>query len=125
MRGWLGGLLGLALVLSACAADESRSGPAVLVGGDLRGAAATAETSGTTTVLGSCVGAVSNGTTYVVVWPHGTDPASITVDATFAGGGGYYESRAHPLLPEIPDDCLAAATTDEVMWVQSLSEIRE
>ena len=128
------------LSLVGCGSDtdtgtqkSTESGATVLIGPDTNGGM-DAITRGTTELVGSCLGARQESVVYVVVWPHGTrvadDSASITVGDhridlgdTFMGGGGNMSPPYLDTLPDIPADCLAAADTDEVMWVQSVDEV--
>ena len=126
------------LLLSSCAAAGIGTGPEVLEteeGLKVLVAAATdggmdAQTRGRLLDVGGCLGAALEGITYVAVWPHGTDIAGeairiegveLALGDSFSGGGGYLDDAVYAdEFPTLPEECLAAADTDEVMWVQRL-----
>lgn len=131
-------LLVAVLAMVGCGSDagtqkSTATGSTVLIGPDTNGGM-DAITGGTTKLVGSCLGARRDSSLFVVVWPDGTtvadDSAVITVGDhtidlgdTFTGGGGYMSPPYFDELPEVPADCLEAADTDEVMWVQSVDEV--
>lgn len=88
--------------------------------------------SGTIEMVGPCLGARTGGGLRVVVWPADTSTTGDTVQAdgrrvalgeSFAGAGGYLTPPYPDAFPEIPEECLDAASSDEVMWVQSLGDL--
>jgi hypothetical protein len=126
----------VALLAAGCSGGgqqvSTESGTTVLIASAAEGGM-DAITRGTVEVVGSCLGVRLGTDLTVVVWPSGasTTGDSIEVDGRrvavgdfFQGSGGYLRPPYPDSIPDVPQECLDAATSDEVMWVQSLTEVR-
>lgn len=137
------------LVLSGCSGDESpepTTGPTVVEmpvsGSSLLVAGPTDEVSderlsGRPVFINGCLGAETGTTTYLVVWPSGTnvdraDSDAIEYDgevlepgASFVGKGMFVSAQPFPdEFPDIPLRCLGP-NQEKIAWVQEIDEITE
>jgi hypothetical protein len=129
------GILAAAATAVGCSSApqelSTESGATVLIAASSDGGM-DAIASGTIAMVGPCLGARTGGGLRVVVWPSDTSTTGDTVEAggrrvalgeTFAGAGGYLTPPYPDAFPEIPEECLDAASSDEVIWVQSLGDV--
>lgn len=124
------------LLAGACAGGNGQqvsteSGTTVLIAA-ASGGGMDAITRGTIEVVGSCLGVRLGTKLSVVVWPVGTSTTGdsvqiggqrVSVGDFFQGGGGYLTPPYPEGIPAVPQECLDAASTNEVMWVQSLDKV--
>jgi hypothetical protein len=110
---------------------STESGTTVLIASASTGGM-DAITRGTVEVVGSCLGVRLGTDLTIVVWPSGasTTGDSIEIDGQrvavgdfFQGSGGYLGPPYPDSIPDVPQECLDAASSDEVMWVQSLTKV--
>ena len=138
------------LLLSGCSGDEDppeeTTGPAVvempvsghslLVGGPTE-EVGQERLSGKPVFVNGCLGAETGTTTYLVVWPSGTNVDRAGSDAieidgevlgpggSFVGKGTFVSAQPFPVqFPEIPLRCLGP-NQEKIAWVQEIDEITE
>jgi hypothetical protein len=137
------------LVLSGCSSDDSEpevEGPtvlampvsksALLIAGDVD-EPSEEKLTGKPVFVNGCLGAQNGTTTFLVVWPDGTNVASPDADAleyegevlepgsSFTGRGTFVTSKPFPEeFPTIPLKCLSA-NQEKIMWLQEIDEITE
>ena len=139
-----------ALVLSGCSGGEESAeetaGPAVvempvsghslLVGGPAE-QVGRERVSGTPLFVNGCLGAQEGTSSFLVVWPSGTNVDRAGSDAieidgevlgpggSFVGKGTYVFSQPFPeQFPDIPLRCLGP-NQQKIVWVQEIDEITE
>lgn len=137
------------LVLSGCSGEDSPepvTGPTAVEmpvsGSSLLIAGPTDEISderiiGKPVFVNGCLGAQSGTTTFLVVWPSGTnidraDSDAIEIDGevlepggSFVGKGIFVSAQPFPRqFPEIPLRCLGP-NQEKIAWVQKIDEITE
>lgn len=137
------------LVLSGCSGEDSpnpTTGPTVVEmpvsGSSLLVAGPTDEISderlsGKPVFVNGCLGAQTGTTTFLVVWPSGTnvdraDSDAIEIDGevlepggSFVGKGTFVSAQPFPEeFPSIPLQCLGP-NEEKIAWVQEIDEITE
>ncbi len=139
------------LFLSGCSGDDSgsgepTSGPTVVEmpvsGHSLLVAGPTDDVNderiaGKPMFVNGCLGAQSGTTTFLVVWPDGTNLARADSDAieidgevlepggSFVGKGTFVTAQPFPeQFPEIPLRCLGP-NQEKIAWVQEIDEVTE
>lgn len=137
------------LALSGCSGEdspESTPGPNVVEmpvsGSSLLVAGPTDEVSderlsGKPVLVNGCLGAQSGTTTFLVVWPSGTnvdraDSDALEIDGevlepggSFVGKGTFVSAQPFPdQFPDIPLQCLGP-NQEKIAWVQEIDEITE
>lgn len=123
------------LLLAGCSGGaqqvSTESGTTVLIAATAQGGM-DAITRGTVEVVGSCLGVRLGTELSVVVWPSGAsttgdsveiDGQRVAVGDFFQGTGGYLTPPYPDDIPDVPQECLDAASSDQVMWVQGLTKV--
>ncbi|MCW2793315.1 MAG: hypothetical protein JWO76_2413 [Nocardioides sp.] len=130
----IGGVLVPGLIVGCAGGGQqvsTESGTTVLLAPQAEGGM-DAITRGTVEVVGSCLGVRLGTELSVVVWPSdaSTTGDSVEIDGQrvavgdfFQGSGGYLTAPYPEDFPDVQQECLDAASSDELMWVQSLTKV--